>query len=352
MAVKNNYTLCGGIFFLLLLQARKQRTAARKNLEGEQDGLNQGNVFVGLIRTAFPDYIPPKGDSIDTYASDYKSCRLSESESLPFCNPELVDIFDKTVKSSYPAALKRMCEFTQKFIDENNMGSWLVRALIETISLDDSINNELFYINGNSQPVNKDQLIILKEVNLQSFLVGIWHFILTQRKNNKAGLYTFNAWHSKPSTKRGKRRFISEIGKNWDKDIRINIISLNNVQGICDEFDNYDDIPDDKDVLLFLNGKAPELTGNGNVPYILIPKGILPQNGEFAEYLDNAYSKYSKIKTLLYTDAPRDFYSFYICNDISQRVYIKYDTFRIETIHNAAAETLRKCSNFIFQIIG
>ncbi|MEG0835092.1 MAG: NACHT domain-containing protein, partial [Christensenellaceae bacterium] len=82
-------------------------------------------------------------------------------------------------------------------------------------------------------------------------------------------------------------------------------------------------------------------------PWILIPKGILPSSGDYSEYLDNAYAKYNKMKTLLYSDTPREFYKFYVCNDISQKIFLKRYTYRTITIHDATAETLKDCSNFI-----
>ena len=44
MATDERFRLCGGTFLTLLLQARKQRTAARKNSSGERDGLSDGEV--------------------------------------------------------------------------------------------------------------------------------------------------------------------------------------------------------------------------------------------------------------------------------------------------------------------
>jgi len=349
MVFFDNYTLCGGTFFVLLLHARKQRTAARKNLMRNQDGLSDSDLFEALIRVAFPSYVSPAGRSIKTYTSNYKSCKLSTNEYLPFNNLELVNNFDNEVKNNYVCVLKRMCEFTASFIDEKNMGNWLVRAILETISCDISITNELFYVDGGNQTIDKSHLLALQEVALQPFLLGIWHFILTQRKDNKIGADTFEKWHRPACSARGKRDFASDIGKCWKDDICVNLVSMNSFfEGENqDKVVNYD-IPEDMDALLLENGIAPELTVNA--PWNLAPKGILPsQNdiGEYEGYLSNAYSKYSQTKTLLYNDTPRDFYSFYICNDVSQKIFIKKYTYRTNTIHNATAETLKRCSNFI-----
>lgn len=348
MPDQKKYTLCGGIFLVLLLQARKQRTAARKNAAGEKDGLSDSELFENLIRVAFPDFVTPSGRSFKTYTSSYKSCKLSANEYLPFSNTELADNFDQIIISNYDEALKKMCDFTTSFIDENNMGNWLVRAILEVIHSDESIIEELFYIESGGQPYDKKHLLMAEEIALQPFLLGVWHFIIKYRTDNTVGAETFNSWHGQPASTRAKREFISSVGKNWSKGLQVSLVTISD-ECESDEQDNFNDDftpADDMDILALPDGIAPELTGDG-VPWLLIPKGILPSNDDYSEYLHNAYAKYNKMKTLLYSDAPREFYKFYVCNDISQKIFIKRYTYRTVTIHDATAGTLKDCSNFI-----
>lgn len=346
MPGNREYILCGGTFLVLLLQARRQRFASRKNATGEKDGLSDSEVFEGLIRVAFPDYISPAGRSIRTYTSSYKACRLSANDYLPFDREELISAFDCEIKDSFAAPLQRMCGFTNAFIDEKNMGSWLVRAILDTISRDSSITDELFYVDNGGQPMDKKHLLIAQNIDLQPFLLGVWHFILLNRTDNTVGAETIEAWHKQPTAKRAKREFDSDVGKNWSKNVAVNIISASEL--FSESVDSPNDpyvIPDGMKPLLVPNGIAPELTGDA--PWLLVPADILSPNGEFGIYLENAYAKYNKMKTLLYNDAPREFYKFYVCNDISQRIYVKKYTYQTKTIHDATAETLQECSNFI-----
>ena len=348
MLENKEYALCGGTFFTLLLQARKQRTAARKNAVGEKDGLNDSEVLEGLIRVAFPDYISPTGRSIRTHTSSYKACRLSANEYLPFNKKEFIHRFDNEIKESFRSPLQRMCQFSSSFIDEKNMGNWLVRAILDTISRDSSITDEIFYIDQDGHPMDKRHLLTAQDIELQPFLLGVWHFILLNRTDNTIGVDTIESWHDRPAVKRAKRKFNSDVGKNWSKSLSVNIISFGESPWQQDEHDNFDDpyeIPDGMDAILVPGGIAPELTENP--PWILLPGGILAPDDNISTYLENAYDKHSKIKTLLYNDAPREFYTFYVCNDISQKIYIKKYTYQTKTIHNATAETLQNCSNFI-----
>jgi hypothetical protein len=52
--------LCGGTFFVLVLQALRQRVKARQHYKGERDGLSDPEVLMGLIKVINPDYQEPR----------------------------------------------------------------------------------------------------------------------------------------------------------------------------------------------------------------------------------------------------------------------------------------------------
>lgn len=344
------YTLCGGTFLTLLLRARRQRYAARRNAAGENDGLSDSEFFEGLIKVAFPDFASPAGRSFKTYTTQYKQCKLASNEYLPFSSDERIKIFHQEFFSNYSNPLGRMCDFSSSFLDERNLSSWLVRALLETIASDPSMDNETFYIDGNGIGCTRDELLKKDNIILQHFLLCLWYLILTRRPNNNGGS-TYDLWHKPAETLRGRREFISDIGKTWNPALLVSLVTEIYTADNSEMADTEDpasdkyDIPDDKDPLLVPGGIAPELTGDA--PWLLVPKGILSHDGEYGEYLDNAHDKYCSMKTLLYNDAPEEFDDFYVCNDISQKVYIKRYTYRTKVIHDATAETLHECSNFV-----
>jgi hypothetical protein len=81
----NDYPrLCGGTFFILVLQALRQRMKAREHYKGESDGLKDSNVLVGLIKVINPDYQEPSGDALKGKTNDFKSCKTSTGQYLPF----------------------------------------------------------------------------------------------------------------------------------------------------------------------------------------------------------------------------------------------------------------------------
>jgi hypothetical protein len=70
----------------------------------------------------------------------------------------------------------------------------------------------------------------------------------------------------------------------------------------------------------------------------------------FSMYLRNAKIKYSMIKTLLYSDQPKPFYDFYVCNDIVRRIPVsgKFgSSYELSTIKNVTVKSLSECSRFV-----
>ena len=51
----------------------------------------------------------------------------------------------------------------------------------------------------------------LKEVCLPSFLLGVWHFIVVNRKDNGIGKATYDVWC--PSAGGGQRKYIAHMGE-------------------------------------------------------------------------------------------------------------------------------------------
>lgn len=338
--MESKYRLCGGTFFVLLLQARKQRTASRKNAMGEKDNLSDSNVLEGLIRVAIPNYVSTGGRSIKTYTSSYKSCKLSANDYIPFDKSGLISAFDRLVQTNYTQALLRMCDFVAAYIAGGAMQDWLVAAILELIESDDSIDGEeMFFVLPNGETQSKSEMGETSEIFLQAFLLGVWHFILIKRSDNKVGLDTFDAWHRKASTPHGIRKFTSDIGKSK---IREMIVHYLEVQA---EKAQEEDPLIENGISEFLPDKAPELTAE---PLYIMTQAFVEgrvQN-EYAAYFENALEKYSSMKTLLYCDQPKPFYDFYVCNDIYQYVYEKRNP-HLETIHNVTSESLAQYSNFI-----
>lgn len=225
----SNYPrLSGGTFFILVLQALRQRMKAREHFRGESDGLKDPNVLVGLIKVINPAYITPAGNALKTKTNDFKSCKVSTGEYLPFGNTAEVEAFDNRVRNNYGSPLKAMAGFVDQFLEtdtENHKDVRLVKALIELIKKDESIDwDEEFFISESGKKIKKTALCDLTNICLPAFLLGIWHYVVVKRKDNKVGQATYNVWC--PPAGGGPRDYSGNMGKAITHDIKVYTISV------------------------------------------------------------------------------------------------------------------------------
>lgn len=111
--------LCGGIFFGLLLQARKNRTKARDKQNGGSDGLSDADVLKGLVYVVTGEKVKVSGRTFTKTASMYKSCQISENTYIPFKDVATITAFDNAVKNKKIDILKRMSVFIETYLNEN-----------------------------------------------------------------------------------------------------------------------------------------------------------------------------------------------------------------------------------------
>lgn len=225
MTISDYPRLCGGTFFTLVLQALRQRMRAREHYKGESDGLSDPEVLIGLLSVINPDYVAPNNpkEALKTKANDFKSCKLSKGEYLPLGNSQEVKAFDNRVRTEYRLALAAMIQFVSDYIETGTTVKKdlnLVKALIELIDSDESIGNEeLFYINPDGSAIEKAAFSDLDKVNLPAFLLGIWHYVVVYRKDNKVGKKTYDVWC--PPNGGGPREYSGEMGLRIAKDIKL-----------------------------------------------------------------------------------------------------------------------------------
>lgn len=245
--------LCGGTFMTLMIQALLQRKKAREHYKGESDKLNDPDVLVGLITVINPDYKDPGKAVLKTKANDYKSCKLSKGQYLPFGEKLTIDVFDQRVRNDYLVARNDMCIFVDNFIETGTKlqkDVRLVKALVDLIKRDESIDDSVeFLIGENGGAVRKDQLYALNRVCLPSFLLGVWHFIVVNRKDNKVGQLTYDTWC--PENGGGTRKYEGTMGED-----------------ILTEIDVYTLEPEDEAAVGFEDAevvdKQPKQTEQGN----------------------------------------------------------------------------------------
>lgn len=228
MTINEYPRLCGGTFFTLVLQALQQRMNAREHYDGDSDGLSDPEVLVGLIKVINPAYTDPGKERLKTIVNNYKRCESSTSTYFPFSDDQVVAAFDETVRTDYQTALNGMIGFVNNFLDVSkavHKDVNLVRALVDLIQQDQSIESETeFYIGQNGEKKKKAALGDLKDVCLPSFLLGVWHYVVVNRKDNSVGKKTYDAWC--PSAGGGQRKYTAHMGEGILDGLTINYADI------------------------------------------------------------------------------------------------------------------------------
>lgn len=215
MTINEYPRLCGGTFFTLVLQALQQRMNTREHYDGDSDGLSDPEVLVGLIKVINSAYIDPGKEKLKTIVNNYKRCETSTSIYFPFGDDQVISAFDETVRNNYQTALNGMIGFVNDFLDVSDTVHKdvnLVRALVDLVQQDQTIQaGDEFFIGPNGEKKKKAALGDLKEVCLPSFLLGVWHYVVVNRKDNGIGKKTYDVWC--PSTGGGQRKYTAHMGE-------------------------------------------------------------------------------------------------------------------------------------------
>lgn len=218
--------LCGGTFYILLLQALKKDRRIRVNdLDGhkaKEKSINDVTCLKGLVRT-FYDFNEYLSDStFNAHKNQYKMCEKNSTEWLRFETQYLIDAYDEKVRSDYASALADMDGFIDTFIDDGDLGKKLVRALLEVIDKDQTIEDETeFIIWEDGKTIDKKNLLALPRIEARIFILSVWHFIVTSRGTlNTNGTRTVGEWLHH-DTSQAPYKYIGTVGNNYatDKDI-------------------------------------------------------------------------------------------------------------------------------------
>lgn len=226
MTKNEKQRLCGGTFFTLLLQARKPRKGVREHYMGTTDGLSEPDTLIALAKVVVPDFSKPlefMETTIKGNAFDYKTCKNAGGTYFPFADSVALKVFDDCVKTDYRSALAAMFAFVDLFIDvggSTKKDERLVRALVELVCLDDTIENEqCFYINEGGTPSTKSDLYTLSDICLQPFLLGVFNFAVHRTEGNTIGKETYEAWC--PSQGGAPRTYTATLGEFIGRSIHL-----------------------------------------------------------------------------------------------------------------------------------
>lgn len=122
--------LSGGIFFNLMLAARKKPVA------------NQKECLKELLYIFDRSAKGMSGNSLVTIASRFRNCDPDlHSEYIRFGDPVVVEEFNGRMRDDYASVVEEVKNYADNYLDLEVNGKWLVRALMELVEKDSLIQD-------------------------------------------------------------------------------------------------------------------------------------------------------------------------------------------------------------------
>lgn len=314
MEVFNYPRLCGGTFFTLLLECQKQIETVYAS---DKNSFTEPEMLIGLQYVIAPDFIAPSFPKrIKAQVTKFKSCSSHDYSMFRDC-PETTE-FSNRVKNNYAACLCDMASFVDRYIAVGTSGRRdyrLVAALIDLVLKDESIpSNTGFYINPDGTAVQKSNFNELTDICITSFLLGILHFVLTERLDNNIGEMTYNAWC--PPQNGAPRLYKGNMGETV--------------------------LPRLSKVYPYI--KEENSNSNSNVNVIIDSQTVSTPKERITKYLsyiEKACARYNVMKLIGGDEVPLE--DFFVCNTIGEkeRVFADKKRIKIAYLDNPDLNTIR-----------
>ena len=228
MENKGGYYLSGGIFFSLLLEAKGKRPSPRELRNGKKKcEITNKNMLEGLIQLFCPSFEQPSyGTTFEGDTSDYRSCKASDGQNLPFDDEAEIKDFDKRVKNSYTSVLVEMNDYIGTFLyfKSDDQMRWLINRLLIVIEKDRSISPEtVFYLS--EEPIPKSELLSVPRYCLANLLLAVWHFIVVNRPDNKLGRDTYTTFYTRANENNAKWKFNDYFGRSYPRSFTFDVLA-------------------------------------------------------------------------------------------------------------------------------
>ncbi|MDY3728740.1 MAG: hypothetical protein SO015_11400 [Wujia sp.] len=224
---RNRWKLCGGTFFILISNARKQMPSKGEMYTGKKSGITEPETLMSLARIVTPDIEEPtslENKSMRDGTSDFKACRGWGWRQFLLGDMAAKKSFDERMKNDYQGCLAQMTEFTNKYLDlrtDTHKDVFLVKALLELLDADGTIDGDTkFYAEKSGETITKDELLGQSTICLELFLLGLWHYCIVEVKKNSIGQETYKEW-CPPTEGNNERPYEAAIGENSNRELKL-----------------------------------------------------------------------------------------------------------------------------------
>lgn len=344
------FHLSGGIFFNLMLAARKKPLA------------NQKECLKELLCIFDRSAKGLSGNSLVTIASRFRNCDPDlHSDYIRFGDPVVVEEFNGRMREDYASVVGEVKNYADQYLDLEVNGKWLVRALMELVEKDSLIqDNAKFMAIPGGLPAYKQEFPEMHVVYIYNLLLSVWHYICCTHGMAGNGQETYFALADFAGESRPRKFDRSRIGFESHEDVMVSY----DTEIVQDDMK----IPEpaaayvrkltgkpDKQLEIFepVNtavSKEVESIFSFVVEHTHISDRKAALN-RYRTYLNRAHEKHSKKKTFLY-EMQRDFYGFFVCNDVKRRETVyrgerRNDRKDDRVIENACIDSFEEEHRFI-----
>lgn len=269
-----------------------------------EEGVNDRDIVGKMTRTVDPTCQYIHKDNA-TAVSRLFSCtgnlskgNIKDSGSAAVKKPgkSLSDVINASQRANKEEVVEKFRKNVIPLLDEDKKER-VVLALLDIIEKDEILDGDKKLSFEKYIGQTKNALLSQSKFALDEFLTGIFLYTTAAGVKNTVGKETFKRLTPQYINELKNTREINVVdsaNREIEVPSRRTVIGETNVELPNDEIEIVQDI--------FLG--AREETSATEMEF------------DFSEYLENIKNRYSRIKTLLYDKTPKEFYSFYVCNDL------------------------------------
>lgn len=342
--------LSGGIFFNLVLAARKKPLA------------NQKECLKELLCIFDRSAKGLSGNSLVTIASRFRNCDPDlHSDYIRFGDPVVVEEFNGRMREDYASVVGEVKNYADQYLDLEVNGKWLVRALMELVEKDSLIqDNAKFMAIPGGLPAYKQEFPEMHVVYIYNLLLSVWHYICCTHGMTENGQETYFALADFAGEGRPRKFDRSRIGFESHEDVTVSY----DMEIVQDDMK----IPEpaaayvrkltgkpDKQLEIFETVNSAVSKEAESIFSFVVEHSHTSDRkaalNRYRTYLNRAREKHSKKKTFLY-EMQRDFYGFFVCNDVKRRETVyrserRNDRKDDRVIENACIDSFEEERRFI-----
>ena len=342
--------LSGGVFFNLMLAARKKPVA------------NQNQCLKELLYIYDRSAKEMAGNSLVTIASRFRNCDPDlHSDYIRFGDPVVVEEFNGRMRENYASVVGEVKNYADQYLDLEVNGKWLVRALMELVEKDSLIqDNAKFMAIPGGLPAYKQEFPEMHVVYIYNLLLSVWHYICCTQGMTENGQETYFALADFAGESRPRKFDRSRIGFESHEDVTVSY-DMEIVQDdmkIPEPAASYvrklTEKPEISSYIFEPVNKTKSEEAKNIFSFVVEHSPVFDREAalnRYRTYLNRAREKHSKKKTFLY-EMQRDFYGFFVCNDVKRRETVyrgerRNDRKDDRVIENACIDSFEEEHRFI-----